>query len=775
MDGDDVNFQQLLERSQQLGGNKEITQRTPHQLGKKSKLGITHSPATKGQASVGGIPREQLRAASYLNQQGFDPDKHARHLEAINPKKTFERIEQVKPTDIQGYLRHEKSLILSGIIEECIRDSNSRNHQTISERFKSNWDQRKNKIFDNLPERRSTGPTSRKIPTSVLTGTSTSKSNIPQAYLGAVVKAVRSPKEGTLALYIKQGVSSIPAPQLDECWDLIHCLVADVTPTTNSTRSTELERKLLRNSTGYLESKFLEHMDTVILENIGIAQGGGKPSFINMLRSYVRVRKQMEPQNFKDCILDNEGLPVWALVFFCLRVGQRKSIKALLEATKRDKNSNEAELERQVVQWSENSGRAEDRVAFHTSFKQVRLNSSDVFQQVVFSIVSSAPLTTMPPEVIRYWQDWVWHQLVLVEQSTTIQSQVVRPNTLAELSATVRDYGFAYFSNNGKSPLVFVQVCLLTQQFELAVQSIMSQHELSHDAVHIALCLYHYGLMPSETGTSGDIVSILGDYISGLSSSETVCYLSLVRDDENTTGATDITTRDYAFMNALLKMHNHNYQEFYDACKNVPQSHNIDRIFHLVADEMVKQTRYEDAIQLFALCRSEDKVWEVRNKFFGRHLTEAGIEQHPIVATGYNEFGTVMTNAKSQFKTMWELMIYLQHIHAGDYASAHESIQKLQVMSLNARTHQTALHNLLNMPIDLQAKIPVLLETLMTAIRQLFLQACEYNRNDQYKVTMQQLREQSVELIGFAGMLQNHFHFSNNVMQTIYKIQSQII
>ncbi len=57
-------------------------------------------------------------SALLLGSQGYDIQKVASKLEGLSAAKTFEPLEPVRDTDIQGFLRNERENALLAVIEQ---------------------------------------------------------------------------------------------------------------------------------------------------------------------------------------------------------------------------------------------------------------------------------------------------------------------------------------------------------------------------------------------------------------------------------------------------------------------------------------------------------------------------------------------------------------------------------------------------------------------------------------------------------------------------------
>jgi hypothetical protein len=188
---------------------------------------------------------------------------------------------------------------------------------------------------------------------------------------------------------------------------------------------------------------------------------------------------------------------------------------------------------------------------------------------VVQAIVAGVDMH-MPTKVVETIQDFLWVKLSLVRdiEEIPVPSPAKPTLSLDKLQKLLVQYGPAHFTN----PIVYFQVLLLSQQFELVLPffsflfffsfffSLFQTHfsfrflflffkqALKHlcsfelyfvDAVHFAITLYYYGLLhlnPAKpNGISFDFVALLQQYgaqFIGTDPVDVLQYLALLHGEE---------------------------------------------------------------------------------------------------------------------------------------------------------------------------------------------------------------------------------------------------
>lgn len=91
-------------------------------------------------------------------------------------------------------------------------------------------------------------------------------------------------------------------------------------------------------------------------------------------------------------------------------------------------------------------------------------------------------------------QDYMWQRLVVSIATSSLLQHVQERYHVRDLAQTITAFGPKHFSPNNERPLLYFQVLLLAQEFELALDYLVQQHR-QVDAVHFALALHHYGAL----------------------------------------------------------------------------------------------------------------------------------------------------------------------------------------------------------------------------------------------------------------------------------------
>ena len=91
--------------------------------------------------------------------------------------------------------------------------------------------------------------------------------------------------------------------------------------------SPAISKSIIGRAKAYLESAFLKFVKNTVFTNLQKAQLGGVPGTYHLVRSFLNVKISPHTPGLEDGVVD--GVPVWPLIFFCLRCGD---ISAAIQA-----------------------------------------------------------------------------------------------------------------------------------------------------------------------------------------------------------------------------------------------------------------------------------------------------------------------------------------------------------------------------------------------------------------------------------------------------------
>eukprot|EP00126_Sphaerothecum_destruens_P000937 Sdes_comp11788_c0_seq1m2852 len=97
-----------------------------------------------------------VKASALLASKGFDLEKSQQELDSINMKATFEPLDPLADTDVDGYLRHEHEIMVLTSIEESKKHTISEFYESHISSIQNDWEQEKLEILNAFAKRGAT-------------------------------------------------------------------------------------------------------------------------------------------------------------------------------------------------------------------------------------------------------------------------------------------------------------------------------------------------------------------------------------------------------------------------------------------------------------------------------------------------------------------------------------------------------------------------------------------------------------------------------------------
>jgi nuclear pore complex protein Nup93 len=293
--------------------------------------------------------------------------------------------------------------------------------------------------------------------------------------------------------------------------------------------SERLRRAMRLAAVAHLEQHYAEFARICVAENAALAQVGSTPSAADVILGLVRVlrqRPQFPPASMARDAPDLDGEPFWPQLYYALRCGaldvaldmvQRKRMIAQEDVVQcvQLRASRHALLakERSVAgvlplgDLQPLDLRATVRQALSDRVHSERLRlSSCPFRIAVLNLLGQCDAALIDGYVVSSAQDFLWFKLSMIDDSAGAGAgaQTAGAYHLAQLQRTLLECGGEHFGAGGRSPYLYFQLLLLTQQFERAITYLRSLPGFEVDAVHFALALHHYGLLRAPSGGHAD-------------------------------------------------------------------------------------------------------------------------------------------------------------------------------------------------------------------------------------------------------------------------------
>ncbi|RMZ79065.1 hypothetical protein DV737_g3549, partial [Chaetothyriales sp. CBS 132003] len=264
----------------------------------------------------------------------------------------------------------------------------------------------------------------------------------------------------------------------------------------------ELKRKLIDGSRRYLEQSFYREVESIVDKNAREAQLGGRPTPINKIRAYIRVRasrRDLAPDGAELQQIGDNGDFCWILIFYLLRCGFVKEAADYVNGDAAFQST-----DRRFVSYLSAYAASPDRLLsrklhdmiegeYQQRAKLAPKGTVDPYRMACYKVVGRCDLQSKSLDVGTGIEDWIWLQFALAREGTDDPDQ----SGLHEIQALVGEIGDRHFQRGQAEASanygVFFLLQILAGMFEQAVDFLYPLNPVS--AVHVAVALTFYGLL----------------------------------------------------------------------------------------------------------------------------------------------------------------------------------------------------------------------------------------------------------------------------------------
>uniref|UniRef100_A0A803TP72 Nuclear pore complex protein Nup93 n=1 Tax=Anolis carolinensis TaxID=28377 RepID=A0A803TP72_ANOCA len=656
-------FGELLQQAEQLAAETEGIAELPHverNLQEIQQAGERLRSRTLTRTSQ---ETADVKASVLLGSRGLDISHISQRLESLSAVTTFEPLEPVKDTDIQGFLKNEKDNALLSAIEESRKRTFAMAEEYHRESMLVEWEQVKQRILHTL---------------------------------------------------LASGEDALDFTQESEVWILISMgsvdlLLANKMDLLLANKIVKLIRIIVVVCLQVKNNYTL----VMVFGNLQQAQLGGVPGTYQLVRSFLNIKLPVSVPGLQDG--EVEGHPVWALIYYCMRCGD---LMAALQVVNRAQHQL-GEFKSWFQEYLHNKDRrlspaTENKVRLH--YRRALRNNTDPYKRAVYCILGRCDVADSHSEVADKIEDYLWLKLNQVcfddDGSNAPQDRLTLSQFQKQL---LEDYGESHFLANQQSFLYF-QVLFLTAQFEAAIAFLFRTERLRCHAVHVALVLFELKMLLKSSGQSAQLLSHeAGDppavrrlnfvrlvmlYTRKFESTdprEALQYFYFLRNEKDSQGenmflrcVSELVIESREFDMILGKLENDGSRK-----PGVIDKFTKDTkpIINKVASVAESKGLFEEAAKLYDLAKNPDKVLELMNKLLSPVISQVSIPQsnkdrlknmaHSI-AERYKAHGISTTKpVNSTFFLLLDLITFFDEYHAGHIDKAFDIIERLKLVPLS--------------------------------------------------------------------------------------------
>ena len=620
-----------------------IIQRNPDQL-----LESTQRLATKASVDVS----DPAKAQYLLACRGFNVEKQQRSITAISVKNDFEPVEALADTDLDGYLKHRREIIICTAIEEAKKNTIEQFEESSLQNMFRDWEDRRSQVLEMLGHLRRPEEALR-LPTAhgVNSSSTARRELLRYAMIIRQLNLNRFPNTHSLFLeectFTAEEVglnvdadrfslipdlfvagqtdsrSQVVQQSLRTCWTLLHNMCGMEGNGHDEKRyledhykdSKELRVRLMGSACRFFEQQRKDYVRSMVSQNPRKAARGGKPGFRNDVTSYLNIsyssnqhiREQMQP---------------WEAIYICLRCGEHEEAFQIASEQSQDEAFVEC-----LTEYVREGGRVDERSAKNLQSNYNTSIEGNPWKEASYNIVGHCDPSWSNQEVLSTIEDYLWFQLTMAR--TTDERAV----NLKRIQEEIRKWGPQYFND----PILYFQILVSLQCFEEAVHYLVGVSHNQLEAVHMAIALYYCGLLrqPSddvrqerlagkEKGSGLPFLSfgrLMMDYVSQFPAADATFalqYLLLIREEGTQAHALKTLILESREYDLLAGVEGHNGGRRAGLVEAYLGRPGAQRVLHEAAVEALERAHYSDAVRLHFVAGDFTDALQIINRQLSR-------------------------------------------------------------------------------------------------------------------------------------------------------------
>lgn len=505
-------------------------------------------------------PSQSIAATRLLAREGINAEQLARDLKSFELKTTFEDVFPAEATSVEEYLQQVREMAMVSAIQEAQKDNLKSFNDYMMKVLEEDWQKEKRDFLQSL-SRISTLPRTNRIDTSNV-GTRPGQSmasHSPQASSGItsmeivplaskpivekkaavyaeVVKNLNKARECGLpfkpAAAFKGAYESLnidasggKSVSMRKIWHLVQMLMDEDTALQ---QRVSRRMSLIIGARRHLEwghEKYI--MDTIQSHPAQAALGGGVGN-LQRIRAFLRIRLRDYGVLDFDAGDARRQPPVdttWQQIYFCLRSGYYDEARNVALSSRASHQF--APL---LTEWINTGGMVPEEIATAASDECERMLRTgdrigraayDKKKLLLYAIISGSRrhidrLLRDQPTLFSTIEDFLWFKLSAVRDCPSGSTSIVLsdglvPYSLDDLQAYLNKFEPSYYTKNGKDPLVYPYILLLSIQLLPAVLYMSKEtgdEGFNIDAAHVSIVLADHGVL-SEGTVAGQKLGVM--------------------------------------------------------------------------------------------------------------------------------------------------------------------------------------------------------------------------------------------------------------------------
>ncbi|CAH1388430.1 unnamed protein product [Nezara viridula] len=704
---------------------------------------------------------QDIQANLLLGTKGLDLPQVTQKLQILSSRKTFEPLDPIPVTDIQNFLKNESENAILQLIESTNKSTFDSVEKLHTRKLFEEWGNHKINLMNSLlgyskeivdvPLRRE-----RTVLNESLFGMQSSLSQEDIAYAQCLIEYnnadIQRIEKPNILKQFSQTAEKFNNQKINEMWKMLR-FMAELRPSgvfcddeedILAVRSRKVAQDaMIRQALAYLEQRYKEYMTSAVAYNRNTARIGGIPGTFPLVSGFVRIKVRNEPgldETTKD------GIPLWPLVYYCLRCGDIPAAIQALEQSGKPKNEMISALSDLLESPSRHLSLEKEKEV-KDIYRRVVRSSPDPYKRAVYCILGSCDIHDDHRQIATTADDYLWIKLwQLREEEPEPMHDSIHYSLLQSL--VLEEYGESYYKAQ-EQPHVFFQMLVLTGQWESAIDFLVRLEKFKAHGVHMAIALYHLGLLALPKSINAPLLVI------DESDKPPMRRLNLPRLVLMYTRAFENSdpkeTLHYYY--TLRKLPANNDRNAFETCiiNHVVENKQYDlilgrvdpysgvvpgllsifkdkidlnKIIQSIAQITESRGLFEDAIKLYDLCGDHNKVLQLLNHQLSQYVSKSGIDLNSprnrlvkLATDLFSRYDGHEINSTpatlSCFCKMRELIEFFDLYHLREYEKALDVIQRTGLIPMIADDVEKTVSNFRLLDECISRNIPDILLAMM--------------------------------------------------------------
>ncbi|KAE9455900.1 hypothetical protein C3L33_12198, partial [Rhododendron williamsianum] len=463
-------------------------------------------------------PTQSIAATRLLAREGINAEQLARDLKSFELKTTFEDVFPAEATSVEEYLQQVHEMAMVSAIQEAQKDNISSFNDYMMTVLQEDWQKEKRDFLQSVSR------------ISMLPKTNLGVSNTGGARPGQIMSLT----SGTQVTSGQSSMEIAPLPN-KPVLEKKAAVYADVVKNLNHARERGLPFKPATAFKGAYESLGLDasggksvtmqkiwHLIQVFLQFFCLVPAalGGAVGNLQRIHAFLRVRLRDYGVLDFDAGEACRQPPVdttWQQIYFCLRTGYYDEARKVASSSRVSHH-----FAPQLSEWVATGGMVSPETAAAASEeceKLLRMGDRvgraayDKKKLLLYAILSGSRrhidhLLREFPTLFNTIEDFLWFKLSAIRDhpggsNSAVPNEGYSPYSLDDLQVYLNKFEPSYYTKNGKDPLVYPYVLLLSIQLlpaMLYLSKDMGDEGYNVDAVHISIVLADHGVLSVSAG-----------------------------------------------------------------------------------------------------------------------------------------------------------------------------------------------------------------------------------------------------------------------------------